>query len=148
MSVIIVGSSKAGRYFSEGVFRCPSLVEATQLKSLHEPHSVLIVGANAALPPKCELFAAAVDADGGFDAAPLKGIAVLSCGMGGRNTISLSSRTPEIVTLSLNRSVTTLGGVCEPFELPVRLIDGTSDYDVMSAFAAAVALGTLNPENP
>ncbi len=144
MSVIIAGRSGAARLFEEGVFRCDSLIAAGGLRLLRSPESVLIVGEDAELPRFLEVFAATADADGSFDAKPLRGTAVLTCGISGRNTISVTSRTSDSITLSLNRSVMTLRGICEPFEFPLTYPHGASDYDIMSAFAAAVALGNFS----
>ncbi len=144
MDVIIVGKSGTEQYFKEGVFRCDSLVHAQRLQRLCTPEAVLIVGEGAALPKNMSVFAATVDADGSFNAEALKGTAVFTCGISGRNTISVTSRTTERITLSLNRSVMTLRGLCEPFELPLPYLPESTDYDAMSAFAAAVALGLIN----
>ena len=141
MSVIILGNCNAAAYFSEGIFPCEDVISAGQLTALDSPNSVLIIGENAPLPEKLNVFAAAADADAGFNVSALKGIAVLTYGISGRNTISLTSRTPERVTLSLNRSIMTLRGICEPFELPLPLLANTTAHDCMAAFAAAVALG-------
>ena len=140
MSVIILGKSGAAQYLVGE--RCDiELVAADGLKALNAPDSVLIVGDGALLPHGLSVFAAVVDADSGFDADALKGTAVISCGMSGRNTVSMTSRSGDAMTLSLNRSVMTLKGLCEPFEQPICRLTGTSDYDCMAAFAAAMLLG-------
>lgn len=141
MSVIISGSSGAAEYFGENGFAVGEIIAAHELSILRATGSVLIVGKNAVLPSDILVFAAVVDADSGFERECLRGTAVISCGMSGRNTVSMTSCTNESITLSLNRSVMTLAGVCEPFELPVRRLDSTTDNDCMMAFAAAVLLG-------
>ncbi len=143
MAVIISGRCGASAYFLEGIFRCDEVISAADTELIHAPTSVLIAGEDAQLPCSFSVFAAVVDADSGFDAEMLRGTAVLTCGVSGRNTVSMTSRTPERVTLSLNRSVTTLRGVCEPFELPVQRLPDTTDFDCMAAFAAAVVLGAV-----
>lgn len=141
MAVIISGSCGASAYFLEGIFRCDEVISVRGTELVKAPDSVLIAGKGALLSGGLQVFAAIVDADSGFDAAALQGTAVIACGMSGRNTVSMTSRTPERVTLSLNRSVMTLRGLCEPFELPLPMLPDTSDYDCMAAFAAAVVLG-------
>lgn len=141
MSVIISGESSAAAYLGAGELCCGEFAVADRLRALRAPESVLIVGEGAIFPHELSVFAAVVDADGGFDADGLNGIAVISCGMSGRNTVSMTSCSGDTMILSLNRSVMTLKGLCEPFEQPVRRLPDTSDYDCMAAFAAAVLLG-------
>lgn len=144
MGVVIAGVSNAAAYFREGIFRCDELICARGFQLLSAPRSVLIAGEGAVLPERPDVFAVTVDADRGFDAVAVRGSAVLTCGMSGRNTVSMTSRTTDIITLSLNRSIVTLRGVCDPFELPIRYLQGTSEYDCMAAFAAAVMSGTVD----
>ena len=73
-----------------------------------------------------------------------RSVQLISCGVSAKNTVSVTSRTPEVLTLSLNRSMRGKKGVCEPFELPIRLaetnVPDVSEYDRMAAFAAETLL--------
>jgi hypothetical protein len=141
LTVIISGESSAAEYFGDDGFAAGDVIAAHEIRLLQAPESVLIVGKGEVLPKEISVFAAIVDADGGFSAEELNGTSVISCGMSGRNTVSMTSCTNEYVSLSLNRSIMTLAGICEPFEQPVRRLPDTSDYDCMAAFAAAILLG-------
>ncbi len=141
LSVIISGESGAAEYFGGDGFAAVEVIAACGIGLLMASGSVLIIGKGGMLPEDISVFAAIIDADSGISAEGLKGTAVISCGMSGRNTVSMTSRTNEYMTLSLNRSIMTLAGICEPFEYPVRLQPDTSDYDCMAAFAAAILLG-------
>ena len=113
------------------------------LSSLHAEEAVLIVGDGAVLPDRLCVMAAVVDSDSGFRQHRLNGTPVITCGLGSRNTISITSKTAEYVTLSLNRSIHTLNGLCEPLELPMPVLDGMEDYGYMAAFAASILLGNI-----
>ena len=70
-------------------------------------------------------------------------IQLITCGSGAKNTVSFSSSTETELTLSLNRSMNTSAGICDPMELPVPKTVGFDEYDHMAAFAAAVLLGII-----
>ncbi len=70
-----------------------------------------------------------------------EGIQLISCGAGDKNAVSFSSRTTESITLSLNRAVRTVNGICEPLEYPVLMPVPIGEFDYMAAFAAMVLLG-------
>ncbi|MBQ8171157.1 MAG: hypothetical protein IJZ95_04110 [Oscillospiraceae bacterium] len=118
---------------------CP-MMAADNITQLYADRSVLVLGRGAKLPEKLSVFAVVADADEGINTEGLKGSAVVTCGMGSRNTVSVSSRTAERITLALNRSIPTLNGACDPMELPVSLREGISDYEYMAAFAALLLL--------
>ena len=42
------------------------------------------------------------------------GVQLISVGIGAKNTVSISSRAADSITLSLNRTIHTESGVCEP----------------------------------
>lgn len=70
-----------------------------------------------------------------------RGIQLITCGISPKNTVSVTSRTAEKLTLSLNRRIRTLSGkLCEPLELPVEVPENADEYDVMAAFAAKLLL--------
>lgn len=72
------------------------------------------------------------------------GIQLITVGLGSKNTVSVSSRTSDTVTVSLNRSVKTLRGVCEPFELPIK--SAAKDTGLLYSFAAKVLLGKISAD--
>ncbi|MCH5293988.1 MAG: hypothetical protein J1E07_09675, partial [Treponema sp.] len=67
-----------------------------------------------------------------------------ACGVSSKNTVSVTSRTTDKITLSLNRSVQTADGVCEPLEQPIPDNGNVSEYDLMAAFAAKILLKQSN----
>lgn len=69
-----------------------------------------------------------------------EGIQLISVGIGAKNTVSISSRAADSITLSLNRTIRTQNGVCEPLELPVPADENADIYDYMSAFAATLMI--------
>ncbi len=117
------------------------VIAAGSYSAVHAEHSVLVLGSGARLPEKLSVFAVVADADEGFDISCLKGVAVITCGMGSRNTVSVTSKTTERITISLNRGIHTMNGLCEPLELPLPLAEGTSDFGYMAAFAALLLCG-------
>lgn len=142
-TIIITGKVSLFALTETGLLPRVSLIEADALRTLNAPEAVLIAGEDAMLPAELNVLAAVVNADSGFDVRRLSGTPVITCGMGGKNTVSVTSRTAEQMTLSLNRSVRTLRGVCEPLELPLPLCAGAEDFSYMAAFAAAVLLGYI-----
>ncbi len=71
------------------------------------------------------------------------GVQVITIGQSPKNTVSVTSRTPELLTLSLNRAVNTLKGTVEPLELPLRVPETTDEIGCMAAFAAGILLGEI-----
>lgn len=70
-----------------------------------------------------------------------RGIQLITCGISPKNTVCVTSRTDEKITLSLNRTIRTQSGICEPLEQPVDAVAGDDEYDIMAAFAAKLLLG-------
>ena len=68
------------------------------------------------------------------------GVQLISVGIGAKNTVSISSRAADSITLSLNRTIHTESGVCEPLELPVPASENADIYGYMSAFAATLMM--------
>ena len=67
-----------------------------------------------------------------------RGVQVITCGNNPKNAVSITSRTNDKITLSLNRAVKTGKGICEPLEDPFDMIEGFSEFDYMSAFAVSL----------
>ena len=123
-----------------GELRLCGIMSAERITQLYAEDSVLVLGSGAKIPERLSVFAVIADTDEGFEAGSLKGSAVIGCGMGSKNTVSVTSKTTERITLSLNRSIRTINGSCDPMEQPVRLREGISDYEYMAAFAALLLL--------
>ena len=73
-----------------------------------------------------------------------EGVQLITVGHGAKNTVSITSCTPERHTLSLNRAVQTLAGICEPFELPFTAAEELTENGCMAAFAAGILLGEIS----
>ncbi len=67
-----------------------------------------------------------------------RGVQLITCGISHKNAVSVTSRTEERLTLSLNRSLHTKSGIVEPLELPVPAV--ADEYELMAAFAAKLLL--------
>ncbi len=120
------------------------IISAEKLTDAEDESCVLVLGKDAVInAERMSIFAAVVNADEDFPADALKGIPVITCGMGRCNTVSVTSRTSEMITVSLNRTISSMSGVCEPQELPLPLISGADEYDHMAAFALLLLLGRL-----
>lgn len=103
------------------------------------PFAAVIVGKGASVEVSSAL---GVIADGGSFRQKLpRGIQLITCGVSPKNTVSVTSRTADRLTLALNRSVRTAAGICEPLEQPVAAAEGEDEYDIMAAFAARIILG-------
>lgn len=138
---VIIGESKAHRLFEEGVFpRCP-LIHAHSAALIDCPSAAVILGASPA--PELRSAAALIanaDAPDSLTALGGRSIPIITCGRGSRNTVSITSITEERLTLSLNRSLQTLGGICEPLEQTYPLLADIPLYDYMAAFAASIII--------
>lgn len=75
------------------------------------------------------------------------GCTVLSCGMSGRDTLSVSSLEQASASVSLQREITTLTGQCiEPGDIPVSLSLPVDAYS-LSAAVGVLLLSGRDPEN-
>lgn len=142
-AVIAVGNVKISELLSGDPFVRCEVICADSLTELLAQRSVVIAGEGAVLPEGLTAFAVVVDTDADIDLSVLRGNSVITCGIGGRNTVSVTSKTADSITLSLNRAIHTLRGLCEPMELPVPITDGCTDFDHMAAFAVAVIYGIV-----
>ena len=116
-----------------------SVVRADGSADIDCENAAVIVGRNASVNVKNAL---GVIVDGeSFSGQIPHGIQLITCGISPKNTVSITSRTDDKITLSLNRAIRTAEGVCEPLEQPVSLNDPNPDeYDIMAAFAARLLL--------
>ena len=132
-TVVIIGESRAEELLSEF-----PIVKTKDFASVKCTDAVVIMGKNA----RAEVTSAlGVIVDGDEPAADLpRFVQVIACGVSPKNTVSVTSRTTDKITLSLNRSVQTADGVCEPLEQPMPDNGDVSEYDLMAAFAAKILL--------
>lgn len=142
-TVIAVGQVDISGLLSGEVFPRCEVVRTQHITEMSAQQSVVVAGEGAQLPEGFSALAVIVDADSDIDLSKLRGNAVITCGISGRNTVSVTSKTSDSITLSLNRAIHTLGGLCEPMELPMPLYEGYSDFDHMAAFAATVIFGRI-----
>ena len=135
--VVIVGESRAEELLKEF-----SIVKARDFAKVNCDGAVVIIGKNALAEVVSAL---GVIVDGDEPAADIpRFVQLIACGVSPKNTVSVTSRTSEKITLSLNRSVRTSNGICEPLELPVPDDEIVSEYDLMAAFAAKILLEQHN----
>ncbi len=72
---------------------------------------------------------------------------VISCGMNPKNTLTVSSLNENNVSLSLQRTITTLSGMdTEPFEFNIKLAKTYNPFSIMASAAVLLVHGIL-PEN-
>lgn len=117
-----------------------SVVKADGSAEIDCENAAVIVGHNASVNVKNAL---GVIVDGeNFTGQIPHGIQLITCGISPKNTVSVTSRTDDKLTLSLNRAIHTASGICEPLEQPVPLDKPHDEYDIMAAFAARLLLST------
>ena len=136
--VVIVGESRADELLEEF-----SIIKANEFAKINCKDAVVIMGKNG----RADVISAlGVVVDGDEPAADLpRFVQVIACGVSPKNTVSVTSRTSDKITLSLNRSVQTANGVCEPLELPTADNGNVSEYDLMATFAARILLKHNDP---
>lgn len=133
--VIVVGKRAFGGCFED--FFPGEFVAAENSAVINAPQSVVIMQNGAEADVRAAL-AVVVD-DDSIRNFP-RGIQLITCGISSKNTISVTSRADDKITLSLNRAVHGKSGLIEPLEQPVERIGGFSEYDYMAAFAAELLL--------
>ncbi len=135
--VCIVGESESDRHLKE------FSVIKTNDAEIDCGEAAVIVGKNGVANVRCAL---GVIVDGErFSGEMPRGVQLITCGISPKNTVCVTSRTDEKITLSLNRTIRTQNGVCEPLELPVDAVGADEEYDVMAAFAARLLLDKNDP---
>lgn len=138
--VIIVGELGSGEFPSE-----LPVIAAGSVQVIDCPECAVIVTDGAEIPTIRRAAGVMINGDNGgsFPAERLSGVQLITCGRCGKNTVSITSDSGDSVTLALNRAVTTLNGICEPMEYPVKRRNDTPEYLLMAEFAAAVLLGMI-----
>lgn len=130
---VVVGKSNADKFLE----RRP-IIGTADHASVDCEFAAVIVGKGAEIEVKSAL-GVIVDGDSFRQKIP-RGIQLITCGISSKNTVSITSRTADKLTLSLNRGIRTASGICEPLEQPVDVPEGTDEFDVMAAFAARMLL--------
>lgn len=121
------------------VIKAPAALPAALIDC---PEAVVILGAGARAEIRAAL-GVIVNGDEPSDNLP-RGVQLITCGVSPKNTVSITSRTPEKITLSLNRSIRAKNGAVEPLEQPEPLDEQFSEYgseyEQMALFAAELLL--------
>ncbi len=126
------------------IFPKCNVLSVCGLNGIAAEDAVLVIGEGAEIfTEEISAVSVIVNADEQISSRRWQGLSVITCGISGKNTVSVTSKTTDRITLSLNRSIHTLKGLCEPLEYPVPLIDGIDDYDYMAAFAVSLLLGNI-----
>lgn len=133
MSLVVI----AGECRTEELLNGLSIIKAPDA-FIDCPSAAVILG-NGSRPEIRSALGVIVDGDDP-DAHLPRSVQLITCGVSPKNTVCITSRTPEKLTLSLNRSIRTASGVCEPLELPVDFRGSFSEYELMAAFAARLLL--------
>lgn len=131
--VFIVGESEADKLLGDF-----SVIKSERSAEIDCSNAAVIVGKNADITVKNAL-GIVVDGDDFGEKIP-RGVQLITCGISPKNTVSITSRTDDKLTLSLNRTIRTTSGLCEPLEQPVSFSENKNEYDIMSAFAAKLLL--------
>lgn len=134
--IVIVGKCRA-----ENLPEDASVIKADSCELIDCESAAVILGAGARAEIRSAL-GVIVDGDEPADDLP-RGVQLITCGVSPKNTVSITSRTPDKITLSLNRSIRTQSGVIEPLEQPVPANSSISEYELMASFAAKLLTGPL-----
>ncbi|MBD5129816.1 MAG: hypothetical protein HDT43_07820 [Ruminococcaceae bacterium] len=130
---VVVGESGADKFLWER-----PVIKAEGHISVNCEFAAVIAGKGAELEVRSAL---GVIVDESFRTKIPRGIQLITCGISPKNTVSVTSRTAGRLTLSLNRGIRTVSGICEPLEQPVDVPENADEFDVMAAFAARVLTG-------
>ena len=131
---VVVGESNADKILGDR-----PIIRASGFTAVDCEFAGVIAGKGAELEVKSAL-GVIVDGETFHQKIP-RGIQLITCGISSKNTVSITSRTANKLTLSLNRGIRTISGVCEPLEQPVDVSEDADEFDVMAAFAAIVLSG-------
>ena len=136
--VVIVGESNSDKHL-KGI----KVIKTEKNACVDCDEAAVIVGRNGDVNVRCAL---GVIVDGErFSGILPRGVQLITCGISPKNTVCVTSRTDDKITLSLNRTVRTRKGVCEPLEQPIPDNGTASEYDLMAAFAAKILLKHSEP---
>ncbi len=130
--VCVVGNGSAGELLCD-----LPVIETGSFAEISCPDAVIIAGQDSRIRVNSAL---AVIVDENYGGELPQGVQLVTCGISPKNTVSVTSRTEDKLTLALNRSLKTLGGVAEPMEIPVPVKKGFAEYDLMAEFAARLLI--------
>lgn len=131
--VCIVGECNCGRHLED-----IEVIKALDNAQIDCKDAVVIIGSGGSADVRCAL---GVIVDGErFSGELPKGVQLITCGISPKNTVSITSRNDEKITLSLNRTIRALSGIIEPLEQPFDAVGGDDEYGLMAAFAARLLL--------
>ena len=120
------------------------VISAEKVSVVDCPECAVIIGEGAEIPLVQRAAGVMINGDSGgsFPAERLNNVQLITCGRGGKNTVSITSDSGDTLTLALNRAVNSLNGCVEPMEQPMKRTSAP-EYDCMAAFAAAIILSRL-----
>ena len=120
------------------------VISAEKVSVVDCPKCAVIIGEGAEIPLVQRAAGVMINGDSGgsFPAERLNNVQLITCGRGGKNTVSITSDSGDTLTLALNRAVNSLNGCVEPMEQPMKRTSAP-EYDCMAAFAAAIILSRL-----
>lgn len=120
------------------------VISAEKVSVVDFPECAVIIGEGAEIPQVKRAAGVMINGDSGgsFPAERLSNVQLITCGRGGKNTVSITSDSGETLTLALNRAVNSLNGCVEPMEQPMKRTSAP-EYDCMAAFAAAILIGKV-----
>lgn len=118
------------------------VISAEKVSVVDCPECAVIIGEGAEIPLVKRAAGVMINGDSGgsFPAERLNNVQLITCGRGGKNTVSITSDSGETLILALNRAVNSLNGCVEPMEQPMKRTPAP-EYDSMAAFAAVILLG-------
>lgn len=124
-------------------------VSACSFTKIHTENCVLVFPEGIGAMPNefiCDNAVAVVFSSDNCAANPLNShdIALITCGVSSKDTLTYSSHAGNSLLVSLQRSVTALNGtIYEPFEAVVKLNSPDDLSSAMACFAVRLSLGTL-----
>ncbi len=131
--VCIVGECNCGRHLED-----TEVIKARDNAEIDCKDAVVIIGGNGIADVRCAL---SVIVDGErFSGELPKGVQLITCGISPKNTVSVTSRSDDKITLSLNRTIRAKSGIVEPLEQPFDAVPPDEEYALMAAFAARLLL--------
>lgn len=132
--IIIAGKSNIREcdYFPETDY-----ITAAGNVEVNSPSAIVVTGENFNGCLIQQAFAVIVSGDYICGKLPA-GVEVLTCGISGKNTFSVTSRSHDRITVSLNRTIKTTYGTTDPMEIPVKL--RSSEFDCIAAVACRLLL--------
>lgn len=74
-------------------------------------------------------------------------VAVITCGMGAKNTVTVSHKSEHSILISLQRTITDIyGATLEPAEFLIQLKNNYSEFSLMASIAVLLLYGIIPKE--